>query len=111
MNTEPQEPIELKLDKNSEMGSEEISVNPQQQTVPEKPPVIGWIAIGSGIIGLFTLAIIFVPIALVCSIIALFMRQWLFAFIGAFLAVIGFLTSPVWLGITFLGTVAAYFGF
>ena len=107
MNKPSQEPIELKLDS----GNRESQENQGQQTTQEKAPVIGWIAVGCGVLGLFTMSIIFVPLTLVCSVIALFMGQGVWAFLGVVLAVIGFLTSPILLGIVGLSALAAYFGF
>jgi hypothetical protein len=42
---------------------------------------------------------IFVPLALICSIITLFLGQISWAFIGLLLTVAGLLTSPVLLGL------------
>ena len=62
-------------------------------------PVAGWCAIGFGLLGIFTFAYVFVPLALILSIIALFQKQISYGFIGLLLTVAGFLTSPIMLGI------------
>jgi hypothetical protein len=56
-----------------------------------------------GILGIFTKGYIFVPLALICSLIALFMGQISLAFIGLLLSVAGLLTSPVLLAILGVG--------
>lgn len=73
-------------------------------------PVMGWIAVACGILGIFTYGIIFVPIAFVCSIIALFMGQGMWAFLGFLTAFAGLMTSPALLAVLGLGALAAYFG-
>ena len=65
--------------------------------------VIGAAAIVFGILGIFTKGYIFVPLALICSLIALFMGQISLAFIGLLLSVAGLLTSPVLLAILGVG--------
>ena len=107
MSTEPPKKIELHLDSTTSQREGQWSAQPQA----EARPVMGWIAVGCGVLGILTWAIIFVPLAVVCSIIALFMGQGMWAFIGLALAVVGFLTSPILLGIGGLGALAAYFGF
>ena len=74
---------------------------PGQPAPSAENPIIGWFAVGFGFLGIFTSATIFVPLALICSVVALFMRQMSWAFIGLLLSVMGFLTSPVLL--TLLG--------
>ena len=61
---------------------------------PEKKPIMGWFAIGFGLLGIFTIGFIFVPLALICSLIALFTGQALFGFVGLLLAAAGFVVSP-----------------
>ncbi len=60
-----------------------------------KIPIIGAAAVAFGILGIFTKGYIFVPLGVVCSIIALFLGQISWAFIGFLLAVAGLLTSPL----------------
>ena len=62
-------------------------------------PIIGASAVAFGILGIFSMGYIFVPLALICSIITLFLGQISWAFIGLLLTVAGLLTSPVLLGL------------
>jgi len=62
-------------------------------------PIIGAAAVAFGILGIFSMGYIFVPLALICSIITLFLGQISWAFIGLLLTVAGLLTSPVLLGL------------
>ncbi len=66
-----------------------------------KIPVMGAAAVAFGILGIFSIGYIFVPLGLICSIISLFLGQIAWAFIGFLLAVAGLLTSPILLA--FLG--------
>lgn len=69
----------------------------------DKHPVMGYFAVGFGILGIFTHGWIFTPMGLLCSIIALFAGQVTWAVGGLFLSVIGLLTSPILLGLIGLG--------
>ena len=77
---------------------------------PPHRPVMGYVAVGCGVIGLFTHSLFFVPLAFLCSVVALFMGQTLWAFGGFILSFIGLVTSPVLLALLGLGALAAYFG-
>ena len=83
--------------------------NVQAPDIDDKP-VLGWLAVGFGVLGIFTKGYIFVPLAFVCSVAALFVGQGAWAFGGLLLSVIGLLTSPVLLALLGLGALAAYFG-
>ena len=76
----------------------------------ERKPVLGWLAIGFGRLGIFTNGPIFVPLAFICSMAALFFGQVAWAFGGFLLTVVGLLTSPVLVALLGLGVLAAYFG-
>lgn len=65
--------------------------NPNQ--APEKP-IMGWFAVAFGFLGIFTFGFIFVPLGLLCSILAFFFGQVVWGFIGLLLAIMGFITSP-----------------
>lgn len=105
MSTEPKRQIELHL--NSGAGN-----NAGNGTGPqaENRPVMGWIAVGCAVLGIVSWGVVFVPLGIVCSIIALFMGQGMWAFIGIGLSVVGLFSSPLLLGILGLGAMAAYFG-
>ena len=49
---------------------------------PQKSPVMGWFAVAFGLLGIFTIGFIFVPLGLICSVIALFTGQAMWGFIG-----------------------------
>ena len=87
-----------------------LGLNPDQQdsdqTDPDLPqslrpdgprgiPIMGAAAVAFGLLGIFSIGYIFVPLGVVCSIISLFLGQISWAFIGFLLAVAGLLTSPV----------------
>lgn len=77
---------------------------------PVKHPVIGYFAVGFGLLGIFTYGPVFAPLSLICSLVALFMGQFAWAFVGLLLAVVGVLTSPTLLLFLGLGALALWFG-
>ncbi len=77
---------------------------------PVSHPVMGYFAVGFGLLGIFTHGPVFVPLALVCSLVALFLGQIAWAFVGVLLAVAGFLTSPTLLFIAGLGALSIWLG-
>ncbi len=111
MSSEPKEPIELSLgSKNQAEEAVEVVHHDVHHAPPAKSSVVGWIAVICGILGLFTLSIVFVPLGLLFSFIAIFSGQILWGLFGIVLALLGFLTSPTLLGIVGLAALAAYFG-
>lgn len=104
MSTEPNKQIELHLDADKTSGPE------MQGAQAESKPVMGWIAVTCAVLGIISSGVIFVPLGFVCSIIALFMGQGMWAFVGLALSVVGLFSSPLLLGILGLGALAAYFG-
>lgn len=104
MSTEPNKQIELHLDADKASGPG------MPGTSPATKPVIGWAAVVFAILGIVSSGVIFVPLGFVCSIIALFMGQGMWAFFGFALSVVGLFSSPLLLGILGLGALAAYFG-
>jgi len=88
-----------------------LRLDPQQQAPrpPEKNPVMGWFAVGFGLLGIFTFGFIFVPLGLLCSLIALFTGQAIWGFIGLLLAVMGLITSPKLLFLIGAGAFAMWF--
>jgi len=85
---------------------------PQNNTPPpqDDAPIAGYFAIGLALLGIFTTGYIFVPLAFVASVIALFSGQILWGVFGLMLSFAGLMTSPVLL--TFLGIawLASIFG-
>jgi hypothetical protein len=81
---------------------------PNSAQSPAGNPVMGWCSIGFGLLGIFTIGFIFVPLGLICSVLALFMGQAVWGFIGIMLAIAGFITSPkLWL----IVGMGAFYGF
>lgn len=82
------------------MSEIHLSLKPKQNSNengtprPENNPVLGWFAVAFGFLGIFTYGVIFVPLGLICSILALFFRQAMWGFIGLLLAFMGLITSP-----------------
>ena len=69
----------------------------------------GILSIGFGIIGIFVLGLIFVPLSMLTAIVALLKGQFFLGGIGLFLALIGVMTSPtIWLilGLSAAGSLA-----
>lgn len=65
-------------------------------------PVFGVLGIVFGIISVFMVSILFVPLSVLCSGLALCKRDFtnlILGGIGLFLALIGFLTSPILMGL------------
>lgn len=89
-----------------------LSLEPAPERPEEAPakPVMGWAAVGFGLLGIFSKGYLFVPLAFLCSVLALVMRQGAWAFVGLLLTMVGLATSPVLLALLGLGWAAAYFG-
>ena len=92
-------------------GSADDAVsNPADGPSSADQPVIGWLAVGSGILGIFSLGIVFVPMGLAFSVAAFLAGQAAWGFAGLVLAVIAFFSSPSLITLIGLGAVAAFFG-
>jgi hypothetical protein len=94
----------------AEMPHGAHQAHPGAQAQPDDRPVMGWIAATFGFLSIFLWGVVFVPLGIVCSIIALFMGQGMWAFIGLALSFVGLITSPILLGILGLAALASYFG-
>lgn len=101
--------IELSMGK-PEGGGPSSAAAASHPTAQAPRPVMGWIAVASGLLGIFVNGLVFVPIAFVCSVIALFMGQGMWAFLGFLTAFVGLMTSPFLLTVLGIGAAAAYFG-
>jgi hypothetical protein len=55
----------------------------------------GLVSLTLGIISIFYMSPVFVPLAIVVGIVALFKKQFLWGILGILCAVIGFVTSPI----------------
>ena len=73
-------------------------------------PLLGMFAVGFGVLGIFTFAPLFVPLALIFGLIALFAGQLVWGFSAVVLAVAGFLSSPIFMTLLGMGAVAAWIG-
>lgn len=83
----------------------------QQQAVAPTTPVMGYCAVGFGLLGIFTIGFVFMPLGLIFSIAALFLGQSVWGVVGLMLAVAGFITSPkLWL-IVGMGALYVMFDF
>ena len=83
----------------------------QQQPLAPTTPLMGYCAVGFGLLGIFTIGFVFVPLGLIFSIAALFLGQSVWGAVGLMLAVAGFITSPkLWL-IVGMGTLYVMFDF
>jgi len=105
--------IPLSLAKNGSQASFNFADSgaAQRQAGAPANPVMGYCAVGFGLLGIFTIGFVFMPLGLIFSIAALFLRQTVWGVVGLILAVAGFITSPnLWL---IIGMSAFYvmFGF
>jgi len=69
----------------------------------EPTPLSGYMAVGFGLLGVFGPAIIFTPLGLLFSLIALLRGQGAWGFVGLLMAIGGILSSPIFMGIIGLG--------
>ncbi len=70
---------------------------------------MGWFAVGFGFLGIFTFGFVFAPLGILCSIIALFMGQISWGFIGLILNIAGVLTSAILMPLIGLATFVVWF--
>ena len=83
--------------------------NPNGIPEPEDKPYMGWFAVAFGFLGIFTYGTIFVPLGLICSILAFFFGQALWGFLGLLLNIMGLITSPKLLLLIGLAAFAQWF--
>lgn len=89
--------------------------DPPPDTAPgEAPagshPVSGYLAVAFGVLSIIGWGIVFVPLGIVFSIAALIRGHGGWGFGGLVLTMVGFLHSPVLMGLLGLGALAKYFG-
>ena len=71
---------------------------PKHQAVAPTTPIMGYCAVVFGVLGILTIGLVFMPLGLIFSIVALFLGQTAWGLAGLMLAVAGFITSPqLWL--------------
>ena len=78
--------LELRLDPDQEGPTEDIT---------KSHPIAGYFAVIFGLLGIFVNGLIFVPLSLICSVIALVSGQFIWAVLGILVSLAGVLTSPV----------------
>lgn len=74
-------------------------------------PLLGMFAVGFGLLGIFSIGPVFVPLALIFGLIAIFAGQILWGLTALVLALAGFVTSPTLLLFLGAGALAAWLGF
>ena len=88
-----------------------MSSNDQQQNVvihdQRNGNAVGIASFIIGLLSVFFLSPVFVPIAMVLGVIGLIKGQALWSILGLIMSLIGFFTSPILLGILGLATVGA----
>ena len=84
-------------------GGNEPADSQHRQAAPEPTPICGMMACGFGILGIFGPALFFTPLGFLFSLIAFFRGQAAWGLAGILLAVGGFLTSPLLIGIVGFG--------
>jgi len=78
-----------------------------QQSVPASNSSFGVASFVTGFISIFLLSPIFVPISAVLGLVGLIRGQALWSVLGLICAVIGFVTSPILMGLVFMGAAVA----
>jgi hypothetical protein len=73
-------------------------------------PLLGLFAVGFGLLSIFTIAPVFVPLGLILGVIALFVGQIGFGFAAIVLSVIGLVSSPTLMTIVGFGAFFAWLG-
>ena len=73
-------------------------------------PLLGLFAVGFGLLGIFTIAPVFVPLALIFGLAAIFAGQVLLGVIAVILSLAGVLTSPTLMLVLGVGAFAAWLG-
>jgi len=88
------------------LGPDENPGAPQTPAAAPAPktPLLGYFAVGFGVLGIIGPAIFFTPICLLFSLFALLRGQPLWAFAGLLLTVGGILGSPLLMGLIGFGT-------
>jgi len=74
-------------------------------------PVAGYFAVAFGLLGIFSIGYLFVPLAFIASLVALFSGQIIWGVFGLLLSLAGLLTSPFLLAFLGMAWLASVFGF
>lgn len=94
---------EIKLSLESPNGDDQG----QPPGATDAKPIAGYFAIALALLGIFTSGPIFVPLAFLASVIALFSGQIMWGIFGILLSFAGLLTSPILLGMLGLAWLAS----
>jgi len=84
--------------------------NENQETVvivQNKSNALGIVSLIFGLLSIFILSIVFVPLALLFGTLGIIKQQYIWSIVGIIFAIIGFFTSPMLLGMLGLAGVAA----
>lgn len=73
-------------------------------------PVAGYFAVAFGLLGIFSIGYVFVPLGFIASLVALFSRQIIWGVFGLMLSFAGLLTSPFLLAFLGVAWLASVFG-
>ena len=73
-------------------------------------PLLGLFAVGFGLLGIFTIGPVFVPLALIFGLIAIFAGQILWGLAAVILALVGVLSSPTLMLVLGIGAFFAWLG-
>jgi len=98
------------------MSEMKLSLQEPSNNAPPPPPqndsapIAGYFAIGLALAGIFTSGVIFVPLAFLASIIALFSGQIIWGIFGVLLSFAGLATSPILLAFLGLAWLASIVG-
>ena len=102
------EKIPLRLNESDQ--DQQPRLQAERELAREKTPVAGYCAVGFGLVSIvFGPAILFTPLGLLFSIVALLSGQAMWGFAGLLLAVGGVLTSPIIMGLIGFGAAYAFF--
>lgn len=91
------------------LSGENNTKNAVPPPVEAKTPLSGYMAVGFGLLGIFGPAILFTPLCLLFSIIALLRGQGSWGFVGLLLTIGGILGSPILMGLIGVGAIYATF--
>lgn len=75
----------------------------------QQSPLEGLASFVLGIISIFFMSPIFVPLAAILGIIAVFKKQFVWGILGLFCALVGFITSPILMGMLVLSSLSGVF--
>lgn len=108
---EPLMTLKTKADGKGDVArTDEVLHTSDAPVVQDGLPLLGLFAVGFGVLGLFTFAPLFSPLALVLGLIALFIGQLGWGLAGILLAIVGMVTSPVLMTLFGLGALLSWLG-